>query len=1085
MAHWVSVIGFSNGEYVNDTTFNRPIMALRERTDYLYKRLNDLSGDASFESLRITNAALTLGTDVEPEVKDFVYLNPVTKTYEKAVASVTTAGNIFQTANSQAYSLGILVSKSAGVGTIALYGRVRMGDTSDWDLSTMLEAGETFQAGPYYLSPSEPGKMSSNPRNVAIYLGYFTDSDTPGVGGHAMLSPQYKDVGEAHMHRAFPIAGRVAGTQEVIGTPPINATHKVHGYEPKSEDVAAHGIATAAGSALVDGTADFTLDGYVGLMLTNVTATADPARAEGLGSLATVNSSRITGNDVTNISTVDTMDWRLGDEYHIGSRSRLIVVGQYSGATPTTYTLTLVNSSDSVGIGGGPINGTLGFDDVFLDWASSDPTEGHGAVRITSYEVPVPFGTKGLSAILENVLEDFAGDQQWNFAEACSESLNRRQFVLDVPEQTKGWRQRRFRQNLSQVVAEDGKFSMVLFTGATFDNVNKQLATDVRVGLFHLYQINYAIPADGDTVRIGTVTYEFDSDGSVTPDNIPVSIDAYSAQVTFDALRSAVLANGDTAVTVAMDTTYARFMIGVRPTDTVALTGTISSWLEELCTGDDVDLDGPAYPNLLVYDDAYNSLISTASVSYWKTIEYYKPVTLVNNLRLMVVPFSIDRVPAESGVMTYGDNWFTTVTDEAPGAKFEYSLDMEASVRRYYPPVPLSAAALVVNGVEMESGTVHPDNAVYLPAFHGIYWMYDNYSRIPWPVDWVNYTNQGEFAVLATLYLAQMRLTTTSVVTSLQAAPGSPIKVLRCGTSDPATTGDLALDLDLVLTSENSNLPDYQVFKQVQGSKLLKGPVVSKIVPGSGISISNSPGVPAGAGEVTISLAAQQSYSGDMTDIALDNAKQELIGMFPYIRLLDWVTGSPSNVPTGFVAKFVVPQDIVGTYQVAIYITVFGETDILLTPDTTSRLMAGLKFSYSVLHDYEPTDDLYGTLLDNLIEPVSARSVEVPLGRVEGTPYGDPPVNYLYKAYDPMIIHNNPNDINDEPARIRKCLGGLFPAIGDKQGGVVQTDLAEVTVQGGNLVGIRIQRAGVSNPNLEYTGKLGFARIRWQLIRIS
>ena len=81
-----------------------------------------------------------------------------------------------------------------------------------------------------------------------------------------------------------------------------------------------------------------------------------------------------------------------------------------------------------------------------------------------------------------------------------------------------------------------------------------------------------------------------------------------------------------------------------------------------------------------------------------------------------------------------------------------------------------------------------------------------------------------------TLWLAHMRLSTTSVVTSLQPAEGSPISVTRCGTNTPATTGALQLNLDLNLKDEAANLPDYLVYKRTNGNKLLQGPVVSPLM---------------------------------------------------------------------------------------------------------------------------------------------------------------------------------------------------------------------------------------------------------------
>ena len=71
--------------------------------------------------------------------------------------------------------------------------------------------------------------------------------------------------------------------------------------------------------------------------------------------------------------------------------------------------------------------------------------------------------------------------------------------------------------------------------------------------------------------------------------------------------------------------------------------------------------------------------------------------------------------------------------------------------------------------------------------------------------------------------------------------------------------------------------------------------------------------------------AMSQQYSGEFDEVALENAKQELIGMFPYVKLMGWTTGGTGNIPTGFVAKFRVPHTISSAlkFRVLTYMTVF------------------------------------------------------------------------------------------------------------------------------------------------------------------
>jgi len=323
-----------------------------------------------------------------------------------------------------------------------------------------------------------------------------------------------------------------------------------------------------------------------------------------------------------------------------------------------------------------------------------------------------------------------------------------------------------------------------------------------------------------------------------------------------------------------------------------------------------------------------------------------------------------------------------------------------------------------------------------------------------------------------------MSVGNSGTVTSLRPASGSPIRVLQCGTNEAGDVGDLMLDLDLELSTDDANLAGFRVFKDVDGQKLRQGPVVEKIVAGSGISITQSAGAPEGQGTVTVGLLSGEGTSGDFEEVALENAKQEMIGMFPYIRLLDWTTGGTSNIPTGFTAKFRVPHTIGNVpYRVIVYATVFGEVDVPGVVDG-DRLYAGIDFHYSVLPDFTSIDPAvapyWSTLTDGLLSPSAALSAEIPLGKVGNSP--------IYEAYDPMLIHNNPEEVPADLAlKTAQILGNPLPNLDDFPTWAGTNELA---VRPGSLVAIRISRANVSNAATEYTSSLGFINLRWRLIPV-
>lgn len=1070
MAHWVSIIGFANGEHVEDTVLNRPVGQLRERTDYLYARIQELLGSGVFESVRVLDVALTIGTTVEPDVGDVVYLDPATRTYSKALATVDMASNVFQTAQITAYGLGILVAKAGETGTVVLYGKTLLGPTAAWDLDTLLEANETFRPGPYYLSSFEAGKLTANPSGIAIYMGYFVDSaDSARHGGYAIINPTYKDVGEAHLHRAFALASQPAGTQLLTGAEP-DQTHAIVGYTPVSAAYGSHGTHSGADSAvkLEDTIAGWTLGNFKGLTVRNVTAIAE--------SRAGVNESVILDNDTDEITTVTPMLWNTGDEYYIEARCRIVLFGTYAASEEVTYTLTLTDATGVVAPGaGGPENGARGFDTVYLKWVSSDPEEGEGLSRVVSYEMPVSIGTKGVKVVVENAL-DGAALPYWDWCEAANEDIGRRQWTLSVPSQTRGWLARRYRQFCANHQAIDYKYSLLLF-GGPYTNPTGRTTDNLRVVATKLYGVAYTgNPADGDTVTIGDVVFEFDEDGSVSTGHVPVVVNVGGAADTYVGLRDAILEYGIADVHAVIDTTNTRLLLGVSVATTV--TASLSSaTLSVLSAGATSDFEGASKPTFLVYGDDYEALVTTTG--FWSAAEFFAPVALTNGLQIMFIPRDEDGTAMTASTVAGGDYWDTQIDDEAPGARFVYNIGMDGALRQFYPPMPMSAAALVINGLEQLSKALHPDAAAYQVAYGGLYWLVDRYAQVPWPADWVSYTDPGTMDLRTSLYLVHMRMQNTSVVTSLQPAPGSPIKVLRCGTGDTATTGDLMLAVDFAFAEEDTDLADYRVLKKISGTKFIRGPVVSKIRQGAGISITSPPGVPEGCGEVMIALSAAQDFAGDFDDIALQNAKQELIGMFPYIRLLGWTTGA-SNIDSGFVAKFQVPYTVSGSYQVLLYLTVFGESNIAAGAGVKR---AGLQFTYSMLRDYDPALETYGTLVDNLIEPMAAANLEIPFGKAAGIDYGG--TTLVYKAYDPMIIHNNPNDTYNDPARIVRALGQPLPQAPAKKGSNTETVLDNLLARPGTLVAVRISRAGVATASEEYTGSLGFMQLRWRLVRVG
>jgi hypothetical protein len=590
-----------------------------------------------------------------------------------------------------------------------------------------------------------------------------------------------------------------------------------------------------------------------------------------------------------------------------------------------------------------------------------------------------------------------------------------------------------------------------------------------------------------ETITVAGTVYEFTNDGSVSdPAYIPVLCSTGDEDAIMTAFVDAVSVYGGEGVHAAIDTGNANVMIAV-PNGAVVDEDVAGCSRAALQTLSNIDIVTGS-PKILLYDND-NKVLNSGSYSYWNDVSFYTPYVTDTGLKFAVIPFDSDGNDVVTTSLTSGESWSVEISDEAPGASFEYNMGMDGILRAMYPPVPLSGATLVVNGIEVESHAVHGEDAIWRAGTSGIYWYDNTPGGAPWADDWESQDSVGSYSVHTTLHLAYAKPGCSSIVTSLQPRAGSPIKVTRAGTVEDASDGDLELDIDLELSEESAGIEGYDVVKTTDGQKLLKGPVVSEVVAGPGISISSPPGVASGRGRVLISSDSAGAYSGDFSNIALRNARQELMGLFPYIELLPWDNGSSSNRESGFIASFVVPTTLQGEYKVYVDMTVFGLEDIdYVEGGANTKKYAGLTFDYGVLRDYSPSSDVNRTMIDNVVKPATGPMlVDIPFGYDGGIIYVDADGNNeaerVYKAYDPMIVHNNPSR-SDEEGRILRVLPPAFPVTGDLIGNVASIDFSQVSVQAGSQVSIRVQRADASQEDDQYVGAVGFTQLKWSLTRV-
>lgn len=221
---WSQLKKFSNGENLDEKTLNIPIGQLGDRTSYLYARLKELLASGKMSSVVLTGVNLSTETGKEPYVGNVVYLDVETQRFAAAKATMSLYDD-FKAADS-AFTVGILQSKSGSTGNVIVYGSLNLNPGgSPFVVSDMIESGEEYRPGRYYLSANESGKLTANPNGPLVYVCTISGGTVSGgFSGMAIVSPQFLDIGTSHVHRTAVLTARPAGTRSTAGYLPIVET---------------------------------------------------------------------------------------------------------------------------------------------------------------------------------------------------------------------------------------------------------------------------------------------------------------------------------------------------------------------------------------------------------------------------------------------------------------------------------------------------------------------------------------------------------------------------------------------------------------------------------------------------------------------------------------------------------------------------------------------------------------------------------------------------------------------------------------------------------------------------------------------
>jgi hypothetical protein len=228
-----------------------------------------------------------------------------------------------------------------------------------------------------------------------------------------------------------------------------------------------------------------------------------------------------------------------------------------------------------------------------------------------------------------------------------------------------------------------------------------------------------------------------------------------------------------------------------------------------------------------------------------------------------------------------------------------------------FPPIPFQSSVLTVNGSVLK---FDDEFTVDLDGLH--------YLDLAYP------PSHNDFEACL-FYVFPLGLTSPGVT---QLKVGTPNVVIQnCSPGGPPDTGNLKVSVFPILVPVTALQSGGVALKSlvvdpVTGNLLTRfGPVVEKIVGGTGVSVSP----PDGQGIVTVTSVALDEIREPIPEILLRNAKQAFKNVTPYTQF-------PEGVRAGFLGKIKLPDTLNLGVPLSIIFEMLGETGISISEEAAS-----------------------------------------------------------------------------------------------------------------------------------------------------
>jgi len=188
---------------VDASTVNGILKQYEQRDQYLYERIDEIAAKDVLISFSVpvgTGAGLVAG--------DVVYYKKTPAGLAKALASYDNSlNNLYYSPADSCYTYGIVKQTTSEQADVFTHGLIQ-----NLAISSMLQANDTFRVGPYFLSKTVAGKITSNPSGVPIYVGYAISAT------QFLISPYVHEALSFYLGFKYALLDRPSGTPLLTGS---------------------------------------------------------------------------------------------------------------------------------------------------------------------------------------------------------------------------------------------------------------------------------------------------------------------------------------------------------------------------------------------------------------------------------------------------------------------------------------------------------------------------------------------------------------------------------------------------------------------------------------------------------------------------------------------------------------------------------------------------------------------------------------------------------------------------------------------------------------------------------------------------